>query len=452
MSARPELGRFDLTMIVISLVIGMGIFRTPVDAAAGAGSPAIFFAAWIVAGLIALCGALTFAEIGSRYPITGGYFRVFSYAYHPSFAFAVTSVVLVANAASVAGVALIGAEYLVPVLAPTSGDPAGLARLIAAASLVLFFALNLLGLRTSARVQNLLTAIKLLLLLGLASALVLAEPATAGSPVAAPPAPPDAPRGAVEAFGLALIATSFTYGGYQQTINFGSEVRDARRVVPQAIGLGLAVIISLYLLLNLTYVRVLGFDALASADSIAAQVAAAAFGEAAGVALSLLLFLAVLGFVNVAMLTNPRLLLAMSEDAALPAGLARVSARTGAPTAALTLFVAVALASLFAAGTFDVILNYTMFLDSIGMAAGAAALFVLRRQTSHLDDLAIYRMRLYPALPLLFIAAYLFIAFAVASADPQAAVRGAGIFAAFAVVDLVARRRRRSPSARPPEP
>ena len=222
--------------------------------------------------------------------------------------------------------------------------------------------------------------------------------------------------------------------------------------MPQAIGLGLAVIISLYLLLNLTYVRVLGFDALASADSIAAQVAAAAFGEAAGVALSLLLFLAVLGFVNVAMLTNPRLLLAMSEDAALPAGLARVSARTGAPTAALTLFVAVALASLFAAGTFDVILNYTMFLDSIGMAAGAAALFVLRRQTSHLDDLAIYRMRLYPALPLLFIAAYLFIAFAVASADPQAAVRGAGIFAAFAVVDLVARRRRRSPSARPPEP
>ncbi|MCB9706606.1 MAG: amino acid permease [Myxococcales bacterium] len=260
--------------------------------------------------------------------------------------------------------------------------------------------------------------------------------------VPATPAPAPEPTSPLRAFGLALIATSFTYGGYQQTINFGSEVRDAARVVPRAIGLGLAIIISVYLLINLAYVHVIGFDALGGAESIAALLAGAAYGPAAGDALAILLFLSVLGYVNVAMLTNPRLLLAMSEDAALPGFLGRRSAR-GAPVAALTLFTALALVALFAAQTFDVILNYTMFLDSIGMATSAATIFVLRPRTSHLDGHGIYRMRLYPLLPLIFIAAYLFIAGSIALADPQAALRGLGIFAAFLAIGLVARARRR---------
>ncbi|MCB9568745.1 MAG: APC family permease [Myxococcales bacterium] len=429
-------------MIVVSLVIGMGIFRTPVNAAAGAGTEAIFFAAWTAAGVVALCGALTYAEIGSRYPITGGYFRIFAYAYHPSIAFSITSIILVSNAASAAGVALIGAEYLLPVLAPGAADPHALKVAIAGAALCAFFALNLLGLRTGARAQNLLTLIKLGLLAALIAALFLAAPLSAADSVPATPAPAPEPTSPLRAFGLALIATSFTYGGYQQTINFGSEVRDAARVVPRAIGLGLAIIISVYLLINLAYVHVIGFDALGGAESIAALLAGAAYGPAAGDALAILLFLSVLGYVNVAMLTNPRLLLAMSEDAALPGFLGRRSAR-GAPVAALTLFTALALVALFAAQTFDVILNYTMFLDSIGMATSAATIFVLRPRTSHLDGHGIYRMRLYPLLPLIFIAAYLFIAGSIALADPQAALRGLGIFAAFLAIGLVARARRR---------
>ena len=89
MSSKPKLNLFDLSMIVIGLVIGMGIFRTSRDAAQAALTPAIFFSAWIVGGFVALCGALTYAEIGSRYPVTGGYYRIFSYAYHPSIAFAI---------------------------------------------------------------------------------------------------------------------------------------------------------------------------------------------------------------------------------------------------------------------------------------------------------------------------------------------------------------------------
>ena len=99
MSARNKLNLFDFTMIMVSFVIGMGIFRTPVNVAAAAPTPAVFFAAWITGGLVALCGALTYAEIGSRFPVTGGYYRIFSYAYHPSIGFAVNCIILISNAA-----------------------------------------------------------------------------------------------------------------------------------------------------------------------------------------------------------------------------------------------------------------------------------------------------------------------------------------------------------------
>src|SRR5678816_2906745 len=114
-----KLNLFDVTMIVVSLVIGMGIFRTPVVVASKSGSPSMFFLAWIMGGVVALCGALTYAEIGSRYPVTGGYYKIFSYCYHPSIAFAINCIILVSNAASLSGVALIGAEYISQIIFTT---------------------------------------------------------------------------------------------------------------------------------------------------------------------------------------------------------------------------------------------------------------------------------------------------------------------------------------------
>src|SRR6188472_2561348 len=123
MTVRNKLGLFDFTMIVVSFVIGMGIFRTPANVAAASPTPLIFFIAWIAGGVVALCGALTYAEIGSRLPVTGGYYKVFSYAYHPSIAFALNCSILISNAASISGVALIGAGYISKVLiGPDAGN------------------------------------------------------------------------------------------------------------------------------------------------------------------------------------------------------------------------------------------------------------------------------------------------------------------------------------------
>src|SRR5438874_10483443 len=132
-----KLSLFDLTMIVVSLVIGMGIFRTAATSAKFALNPTIYFTAWIAGGLIALCGALTYAEIGSRYPVTGGYYRIFSYAYHPSIGFALNCSILISNAASISGVALIGAGYISKVL--IGSEAANWIKVVIAMSAIFIF-------------------------------------------------------------------------------------------------------------------------------------------------------------------------------------------------------------------------------------------------------------------------------------------------------------------------
>lgn len=112
MQQKKQLSLFDLSMIVVSLVIGMGVFRTPVNVAAKAQIPELFYLAWFIGGFVAFCGALTYAEIGSRFPVTGGYYKIFSAAYHPSIAFAINCIVIISSAASVAAISIIGAEYL----------------------------------------------------------------------------------------------------------------------------------------------------------------------------------------------------------------------------------------------------------------------------------------------------------------------------------------------------
>src|SRR5882762_551962 len=162
--SKKQLNLFDLIMIVVSLVIGMGIFRTPVVAAARAGTPFIFFLAWTLGGVIALCGALTYAEIGSRYPVMGGYYKIFSYGYHPSLAFAVNCIILVSNAGSTAVVGVIVPEYIGHFF--FEGAPPEIFKQgITIGAVAVFYIVNLMGIKMSSRVQNALILIKISLII-----------------------------------------------------------------------------------------------------------------------------------------------------------------------------------------------------------------------------------------------------------------------------------------------
>lgn len=435
MTGKPRLRLFDLTMIVVGLVIGMGIFRTSSDAANAAITPAVFFIAWVAGGLVALCGALTYAEIGSRFPVTGGYYKVFAECYHPSIAFSINCIILISNAASMSGVALVGSEYISQVIFKT--DPGDTARaLIAMVPILLFYGVNLMGLRMSSIAQNILMVIKIGMLVVLISSIFfISGDANAASFVPKSFSTMDY----ISSFGVALIAVSFTYGGYQQTINFGEEVENPRKTIPRGIFIGIIIIISLYLAVSYAYYNAIGFENLKTSRGIASIVVEKMFGPTGRTVASVMLFIAVLAYVNVLLLSNPRVMYAMSRDGILPRAFQQREEKKDVMTVSLTVFAALGIIVLFFAKTFEQILGFTIFLDSIGMATSAATIFILRKKTKHLDGTGIYKVKLYPLLPIVFIAAYIFVGGSIAFNTPQLALVGTAVFAAFLLIYFLVR-------------
>lgn len=439
MTSRTRLGIFDFTMIVIGLVIGMGIFRTAKDGASAALTPSIYFGAWIIGGLVALCGALTYAEIGSRYPVTGGYYKVFSYAYHPSIAFALNGSILISNAASVSGVALIGAGYISKVfLGPEAGDLVKV--MIAMSAIFLFYGVNLMGLRMSAKTQSVLMVIKIGMVLLLICALFFPGAWAEQTTVYRETAKQADWTELVWSFGLCLVAVSFTYGGYQQTINFGSEVDNARKNIPRSIFIGITVIIVLYLLVNIAYYKMVGFENMKTTSEIASVVVGKMFGPEGANVFSGLLFLSVLAYVNVALMSNPRVIYAMSEDGIFPKVFQKKNEKKGVLVVSLSVFAIVCIIVLFFADTFEKILSFSIFLDSFGMATSAATIFMLRKKTKHLDGTGIYKMRLFPLQPIIFILAYVFVCASIIISSPNIALVGTAVMICFAILYFVIKR------------
>lgn len=409
-------------MIVVSLVIGMGIFRTPVEVANKAQTPTLFFIAWAVGALISFFGALTFAEIGSRYPVAGGFYRIFSHCYHPGFAFMVNWMTVISNAASTASVAIIGAEYIQPILFPHM-HPAYAIRLITISSIVILYGINMLGIKMSARTLNVLMLIKISLIVLLIVAAVAAPPVPATQSVTL------APGDEWKAFWLCFVPVFFTYGGYQQTMNFGSDVPHASRTMPRAIFYGIAIILSLYLLVNFSYFRVLGFEGLKNSTTLAADVARVLLGDSAFNVVAVIMFFSVMAYVNASILSNPRVYYAMAEDKVLPPIFKKLNPKTQVQEFSVSVFVAFIVLTLFFSSSFTQVLGYVMFFDSISLITASAAIFVLRyRAKKQGNPEGIYKMRGYPWMPALFIVVYTLVNISVLISNPQASFIGFILF------------------------
>jgi basic amino acid/polyamine antiporter, APA family len=435
MQGKQKINLFSFTMIVVGLVIGMGIFRAAATSAKDAIEPSVYFTAWILGGLVALCGALTYAEIGSRYPVTGGYYKVFSYAYHPSVAFAINCIILISNAASLSGVALIGSGYigkLFPAFISSDIHKA----LLSCIAIIIFYGINLLGLKMSSRTQNVLMLIKIAMVLLLISALFFGDHSVASATTSLAT---DHSMSWIQSLGVSLIAVSFTYGGYQQTINFGSEVDQPKKNIPRGIFFGIAIIIVLYLLVNFSYYTIVGFNDMKGEREIAYAVINKTFGSNSANLFSFFLFFGVLAYVNALLLSNPRVMYAMGEEGSLPKVFS-LQNKKNVLTVSLTVFAAMCIVILFFAQTFEKILNFTIFLDCFGMIASSATIFKLRKETRHLDGTGIYKMKLYPLMPLIFMAAYAFVGISIAIQDPGTAAIGLAVLIVFIFIYLLTKK------------
>ena len=428
-----KLNLFSFTMIVVGLVIGMGIFRAAATSAKDAINPTVYFSAWLFGGIVALCGALTYAEIGSRYPVTGGYYKVFAKAYHPSIAFAINCLILVSNAASLSAVALIGSGYLLKLFPGewTDVDKA----ILSSIAIIIFYFINLRGLKVSSLAQNILMLIKIAMILVLIVALFFPQHYVDNT--AAHQVMSSGKMNWIRSFGISLVAVSFTYGGYQQTINFGSEVDKPAKNIPRGIFIGIAIIIALYLLVNLSYYNIVGFDRMKGEREIAYVLMDKVFGQQGAFIFSGFLFLGVLAYVNGLLMSNPRVMYAMGEDRNLPTVFAKRNEKTGVLTFSLTVFAAVCIIILFFMQQFEKILAFTIFLDCFGMILSSATIFWFRKKAKHLDDTGIYKMKLFPIFPLIFIATYTFVGISIAmdyKNNDYAALTGLGVLAVFTVL------------------
>ena len=436
MNIKAKLSTFDATMIVVSLVIGIGIFRTPAMVAAATGTPFIFFAAWIVGGIISLFGALTFAEIGSRFPKPGAFYKVVAESFHPSVAFMLnwTNVTIV-NGAGGAAVAMIGAEYIVPVLFPEAQGNQRVVQYTAAVLVSFLIIVNYLGIRSGAWTQNVLTVIKIGMILMLGFVAFYFSGVATASATAVPVSDP-----LWIAFGVGLISVFYTYGGYQCTLNFGGDIKDPERNMPRAIFFGIAIIISLYLLINVAYYSVLGMQGIADAKLVAAEVARICFGQSAYLIVSFAIFFSALGFVNVTLMQIPRSYYAMAQDGALPAIFMHVNEKSQAQEFTVLFFGGTILLCIFFLGTFERIVNYVMVFDTVNNATVAATIFVLRRRGIVSQTGKAYKVPLYPYLPALFILFLLFITANVIVSQPTSLLVGGAILLAGFPIFLLMRK------------
>lgn len=390
-----RLGAWDASMVVVGGVIGSGIFLTPAVIARHTGSDTELLVAWAIGGALALIGALCYAELGARRPAAGGGYVNLREAFGLIIAFIYGWNMLVVNySGSLAAVATVFVHYAAAAFGIELAD----ARPYAVASIVFLAGINWFGIRAGAFAQNLLTVLKLLAVAALIAIGLVAR----GAPA------PLAPPGPFNPFALGgvLLPVLFSYGGWAYANNIAGEIREPQRNLPRALVFGMLLVAACYLLVNLAYLAVLGHAGLAASNAPAADLMRHVLGEpgarliAAGIAIS------TLGFCNISLIGAARVFQAMAADGVFFRVAGRLHPRWRTPNIALLMLAGWACV-LALTGTFDQLLNYSTTGDWLGYAAVVATVFWYRRAGA--TDAAPFRAPLYPVLPLVFLAAVLWV-------------------------------------------
>jgi APA family basic amino acid/polyamine antiporter len=441
-----RLGLFDATMIVISGIIGSGIFINPYVVAQQVGTPFLIVAVWAAGGLIALAGALVFAELSTVVPKVGGQYAFFREAFHPLAAFLYGwALLFIIQSGATAAVAVAFAQYLARLLAL----PEALVVPLAVAVLLGVAGFHALGIKPGAILLNIVTFTKTL---ALAALILGAFAVTRRSGLVWEPALPAGLQGGglplLSAFFGGLVPAMFAYGGWQNLNYVAEEVKDPQRNLPRAILIGVACVIVVYMGANIAYVHALGAPALAASRTPASDVAQLLAGDAGADAMSLLIVASTFGFLNLSLLAAPRVYYAMAADGLFFRRLARLSPRFRAPTAAILL--QGGLACVFALSrTYDRLLSYAAFADWTFFALAGIALLVLRRKMPGAPRP--FRTPGSPWVPLLFTLAGAGIVVNLFFIDPANAFACTAILAAGVPVYLVWRAIGRRRAAAAPE-
>ncbi|WP_051110002.1 APC family permease [Massilia niastensis] len=402
---RPTLGLREAVAVIVGVVIGAGIFKSPSIVAGLSGSPGAMFALWALGGLVSLVGALCYAELTTAYPHAGGDYHFLQRAYGRSVAFLFGwARFAVITTGSIALLAFVFGDYMQQALPLTVLPAAWGPSVYAAAIIVVLSALNLRGIRSGAFAQTWLTLAEVggLLLIAVAAAFFV-EPAAA--PLAAAPAA-TGPPAAAPSFGLAMVFVLLTYGGWNEAAYISAEIRGGARSMIKALTLSVLVITCLYLLVSWAYWSVLGMQGMAASDAVAADVMRVAFGPAGEKTMALLVAVSALTSINATMIVGARTGYAMGCDWRQLERLGQWNGARGTPACAM-LVQCVAALLLVGVGTafgsgFKAMVEFTAPVFWLFFLLTGISLFVLRRREPQAPRP--FKVPLYPLLPLLFCA------------------------------------------------
>jgi len=374
-----RLGLWSAVAVLVGSTIGSGIFRTPASVAQRVDDVPLFLLAWVIGGVVALCGALTYAELAAAFPRSGGIYVFIRESFGPLPAFlfgwaelliirpgAYGAIGITASAYALRTVGLDPAANLWGL--PVRGDQA-----LGALFIIVVAAVNYFGIRRGAVLQNLSTAFKVAAL----AALILLGFAV-GEGMGFGPMLAERSAVGLSPFLLAMVSILWAYDGWADLAFVGGEVKDPARTLPRALIIGTAVVVVLYLGANLVYLYLIPMTEMKQAELVAADVARLLIGPAGIVAISAAVAVSTFGTLNGSMMTAPRIFFAMADDGLFPRAIARVDQRTGAPTGAILLAAVLGV-------IFILIRTFTELADQfiIGIwpfyAMAVAAVFVLRR-------------------------------------------------------------------------
>jgi len=398
---RPVLSVFDGAMIVVGIVIGAGIFRTPSMVAGVTGSIDWMLIAWVLGGVLSLIGALCYAEMASAFPNAGGdyHFLTRAYGHDVSFFFAWARVAVITTG-SIALLAFVFGDYMSRVLSLGPNSSA----IYAAMTVVSLTALNIIGLRESSRTQNILTILEVsgLLLVALAGVLATAPAAAPAAAVAAS----TASSGIPPQFGLAMVFVLLTYGGWNEGAYISAEVRGGPRAIVRTLVIAIVLITLVYVAFVLAVLNGLGLAGMQASKAVGADVMQAAFGSFGAQLIGVIVGIATLTSINATMIVGARTNYALGRDWPQLGFMSRWQGEKSVPLIAFFVQGAIALA-LIAFGAlqkdgFSAMVEFTAPVFWFFFLLTGVALFVLRFREPTIARP--FKVPLYPILPIIFVA------------------------------------------------
>ncbi|MDX5480772.1 MAG: amino acid permease [Hymenobacteraceae bacterium] len=422
---KPALGLTDAVAVIVGIVIGAGIFRTPSLVAANTDSGTMFLATWLLGGLVSLVGALCYAELTTTYPSAGGDYHFLTRAFGKRLAFLFAwARMSVIQTGSIALLAFIVGDYAAQIY----GIGSYTSVLYAALVVVVLTGINILGVTFGAGAQKLLTALEILGILIVIVAGCFFAPAGAASPggTAAVAEP------STTSLGLAMVFVLLTFGGWNEAAYISAELKSGRRGMAKALILSIFIITAIYLLINLAYLNALGVRGMAQSDAVAGDLMLVTFGEGGMVLIGVIVAVAALTSANATIFTGARTNYALGRDFPVFRALGKWNAQTSSPVNAFVVQGAISLLlvglGLFTRSGFETIVEYTAPVFWFFLLLVGIALFILRKKEPHRTRP--FPVPLYPVTPLAFCLTSAYLLYSSLVYTGLGALIGVGVLAA----------------------